>query len=132
MKYINQLIQKYVKPWFFSVNDPERIKVPYVISFLFILLMVTSIVAYLSFKLWQFDMIRKLWAKEGTEGLQAMTELSKLDITLIPLITVLVSSAGLFIGLYNWGKKKGNVIPSSTVAFKGTGKDDGTISDKEI
>ena len=129
---MKKFIERYIKPWFFSSDDPTRIKAPYVISFTFLGLTIVSIVIHLSMKIWQFERIKDLWNIGGIKQLQNIKSVSQLQISLIPLITVLIGTAGLFIGLYNWGKNKKNAssnAPQQT--YKGTGKDDGPINNNE-
>lgn len=128
-KFISRFIEKYIKPWFFSGDDPDRIKAPYVISFIFLSLTAWAIVEYLIMKMWQFREILKLWEKSGVAALTQIEAIAKIDFALVPLITVLIGTAGMFIGLYNWGKKKPVITaqPGKTDI-----SDDGIIGEDEI
>ena len=106
IRFLNGINCKYIKPWFFSSDDPGRIKAPYVISFVFITLTVFSIIIQIIIKLWQFRVIKDLWDREGVNALQQIDTISRIDMSLIPLISILIGTAGMFIGLYNWGKKE--------------------------
>jgi hypothetical protein len=128
-RFTGGIIDKYIKPWFFSGDDPDRIKAPYVISFIFLSLTAWAIVVYLSLKMWQFHEILSLWKKSGVEALPQIESIARIDIALVPLITVLIGTAGMFIGLYNWGKKK---TDSLTSAAGKEGAGDGKIGDDEI
>lgn len=105
IRFLYGINSKYIKPWFFSSEDPGRIKAPYVISFIFITLTVFSIIIQITIKIWQFREIKDLWEKEGVNALQQIDTISRIDMSLIPLISILIGTAGMFIGLYNWGKK---------------------------
>lgn len=134
-KFLSKLNYKYIKPWFFSTEDPDRIKAPYVISFVFLSLTVCAIIIHISIKIWQFHEIAGLWKTAGSEALPQIENISKIDMSLIPLITILIGSAGMFIGLYNWGKMGKD---SSLLLLTGdqdsedSSKGDGEIRDKEI
>lgn len=104
-RFLNYIAGKYIKPWFFSGEDPGRIKAPYVISFVFISLTVWAIAIHISIIMWQFMAIKNLWNRFGMEALPQIEALSKLEVSLVPLISILIGTAGMFIGLYNWGKK---------------------------
>jgi hypothetical protein len=126
---------KYVKPWFFSSDDPEKIKAPYVISFVFLLLTVWAIIIQLSMKSWQFYEIFKMWRKSGGDALPQIESLARVEMSLVPLITVLIGTSGMFIGLYNWGKKGKDVITFAvTNETESTGQPsgDGKIRDNEV
>jgi len=127
LKFIGKFIRKYIKPWFFSKKDPDRIRAPYAISFVFLSLTVWSIVIHLTIKLWQFRKIVEVWDQKGISSLPEIEKIAQIDITLVPLITVLIGTAGMFIGLYNWGKdkpaKNENNLPE---------QGDGTISSDEV
>ena len=134
-KILNGINYKYVKPWFFSSEDPGRIKAPYVISFVFLLLTVWAIIIQLTMKSWQFYEIYKLWKKSGSDAITQIEALAKIEMSLVPLITVLIGTSGMFIGLYNWGKSNKNAIsstvpnePENTTSSTGDGK----ILDREI
>ncbi len=128
-RIISGINYKYVKPWFFSSDDPGKIKAPYVISFVFLLLTVWAIIIQLAMKSWQFYEIIKLWRKSGTDAIPQIESLAKIEMSLVPLITVLIGTSGMFIGLYNWGKKgRDSIIPAEpglsevTVSSSGDGK----------
>ena len=126
---------KYIKPWFFSGDDPERIKAPYVISLVFLLLTVWAIIMQLIMKTWQFREICILWAKSGSEAIPEIESLSKIDMSLVPLITVLIGTSGMFIGLYNWGKKERvSIVPSikDDKVSESSKPGDGAINDSDI
>ena len=74
---IKRFIHKYIKPWFFSQYEPEKIKVPYVISFVFLGLTIFAICTHLTMKIWQFRQIRKLWKAQGLEGLDDILTFAK-------------------------------------------------------
>lgn len=129
--YLTKFNYKYIKPWFFSSDDPYRIKAPYVISTIFLFLTGVSIIIHLVIKVWQFVQIVDIWCEDGLKALEAIERIAKMEISLVPLITVLVGAAGIFIGLYNMGKTRSN-IPAEAPTFSGTGKDDGSIGKNEI
>ncbi|HOP30705.1 MAG TPA: hypothetical protein PKZ64_14130 [Spirochaetota bacterium] len=131
-RFLNGFNYKYIKPWFFSSDDPGRIKAPYVISFVFLGLTVWAIVIHITIKMWQFHEIIQLWNRDGIESLPYIETLAKIDMSLIPLISVLIGTAGLFIGLYNWGKKKSDAQPVGVETGEGTGAGDGAIKPDEI
>ena len=79
--------KKYIKPFFFSSSDPDRIKVPYLISFIMISL--TIIVVIL-----QIVIVMECYRKK-----------IEVQWDLVPLAGVLMASAGGFIAVYNQGKK---------------------------
>ena len=79
--------RKYIKPVFFSSEDPNRIKVPYVISFIMISLTITSVIIQLCIIVECYH--RNIEARWN----------------LVPLISVLMASAGGFVALYNQGTK---------------------------
>ncbi len=128
-KILNGLNYKYVKPWFFSSDDPGKIKAPYVISFVFLLLTIWAIIIQLTMKSWQFYEICKLWRKSGSDAIPQIEALSRVEMSLVPLITVLIGTSGMFIGLYNWGKKGKDGVQGTesgdaegTVSSSGDGK----------
>lgn len=133
--FIRGINYKYIKPWFFSSDDPDRIKAPYVISFVFLLLTVFAIIIHIIIKIWQFHEITGLWKSEGADALPKIETISKIDMSLIPLISILIGTAGMFIGLYNWGKKGGGVA-ESLITGDGAGESsspgDGKIRESEI
>jgi hypothetical protein len=129
-RFISGIIYKYIKPWFFSGDDPDRIKAPYVISFVFLSLTVWAIVEYLIMKMWQFREMFRLWEKSGVNALPQIEAIARIDFALVPLITVLIGTAGMFIGLYNWGKKKSGTLKQALKADNAAG--DGDIDDDEI
>lgn len=134
-KILSGINYKYVKPWFFSSDDPGKIKAPYVISFVFLLLTVWAIIIQLAMKSWQFHEIYKLWKYSGAEAMPQIEALSKIEMSLVPLITVLIVTSGMFIGLYNWGKKsKDGVISTIPENFESSSapEGDGKIRDTEV
>lgn len=131
-QFLKRITYKYLKPWFFSSDDPDRIKAPYVISFIFLFLTVISIIIHLVIRTWQFGRIVELWRDGKGENLTEIADIARLDITLVPLIAVLVGSAGLFIGLYNWGKSRKNIPSISESTYEGTENDDGEFVLNEV
>lgn len=119
MKLLQELGKKlkaftttFLCPWFFSV-DGNRIKAPYVISTVFLSLTVYAIILFFQFILWQFEVMKELWNSMGMESIPMIIQLSQVNFSIVSVIGILVGSAGLFIGLYNWGKKKKPSIPEN-------------------
>ena len=134
-RFLSGLNHKYIKPWFFSSEDPGRIKSPYVISFIFLSMTALAIGTHIWMKMWQFREIIQLWNSNGVEALPQIEALAKVDMSLLPLITVLIGAAGLFIGLYNWGKT-GKAPAASAVSGDDDNSEspsgDGKIKENEI
>lgn len=131
----NSINKKYIKPWFFSNDDPDRIKAPYVISFVFLSLTVWAIIIHIAIKIWQFHKIAVLWQRNGIDALPSIELLAKVDMSLLPLISILIGTAGMFIGLYNWGKKEkvaglAGLLDDLTNSKSRSG--DGKIKDNEV
>jgi hypothetical protein len=133
-RFISSFNLKYIKPWFFSNNDPDRIKAPYVISFVFLSLTISAIIIHLTIKIWQFYEITKLWRGAGVDSLPQIETLAKVDMSLIPLISILIGTAGMFIGLYNWGKTgKDGIKKDSDGSVGGVSPSgDGVIRNSEV
>ena len=93
MIFISKHKDKYIKPWFFSSSEPERIKVPYVIATILMYLLICAIYREIQFQ----EVLAWGFMRTGKEILKP---------NYIPVITVLIGSFGGIIALYNWGKKK--------------------------
>lgn len=88
-------ITKYLKPFFFSSDSPAKLKVPYVFATLFSFMFFIAVIGELILQFYNLYLY-------NIENLNV-------NVSFLPLISVLIAYIVGIISMYNWGKRKKEV-----------------------